>query len=122
MCKENDCCLVTSRGRSHIIRSTFYSQSYKQPYAVSTTKTTSIAQKNTVATVSETISVGNICVFKFSTRVWKIGRVLSFTYYLEKYKSAQAYSKPTFSFAYSSKKTVGVMCTWYGPSQIPCFG
>ena len=61
-------------------------------------------------TVSETISVGNVYVFKLSMNEWKIGRVLSFTYYLEKYKSSQVYTNTTFHFA---DQAVGVLCTWY---------
>ena len=64
-------------------------------------------------TVSETISVGNVCIFKLSMSEWKIGRVLSFAYYLEKYKSSQVYTNTTFHFADQSKKAVGVLCTWY---------
>ena len=44
---------------------------------------------------------------------WKIGRVLSFAYYLEKYKSSQVYTNTTFHFADQSKRAVGVLCTWY---------
>lgn len=36
--------------------------------------------------------------FKLSSSTWKMGRVLNFAYYLEKYESAQVYAK-TFNFA-----------------------
>ena len=94
----------------------------KQPHAFSTTKSTCIMQGKMQGdtfdpTVSQTISVGNVCVFKFSANEWKIGRVLSFAYYLERYKSSQVYTNTTFHFADQSKKPVGVLCTWYVPKH-----
>ena len=69
--------------------------------------------------IRQLVKLFQLEIFVFSTTAWKIGRVLSFAYYLEKYKSAQAYNKTTFKFADSSKKAVGVLCTWYTPSQSP---
>jgi len=46
----------------------------RQPRAVSSTKTMHIAQIDTSdPIVCDNISIGNVCVFKFSMREWKVG-------------------------------------------------
>ena len=46
-----------------------------------------------VPTVNKSITVGDICVFRSSKKQsWHIGRVLQFSFYLEKIKSSQQYS------------------------------
>jgi len=55
-------------------------------------------------TVSQNISVGNVCIFKLSMNEWKIGRVLNFTYYLEKYKSSQYTPIPHFTLLINQKR------------------
>ena len=41
--------------------------------------------------VSNSLNVGDICVFNRSQGQWQIGRVLQFSFFLEKTKSAQQY-------------------------------
>ena len=70
--------------------------------------------------MSETIEVGNICVFKDSinTLTWKIGRVLQFSFFLEKTKSSQQYRGTTCNVSDANKgNKIGVLCAWYTPSS-----
>ena len=45
--------------------------------------------------------------------------ILSFSYFLEKIKTSQQYTKTIYNFAEKSKKPVGVLCSWYDPIEIP---
>lgn len=68
--------------------------------------------------VCETIEVGNICVFKDSknTHTWKMGRVLQFSFFLEKTKSSQQYRGTTCIVSDANKgNKIGVLCAWYTP-------
>ena len=91
----------------------------KQPFSSSSSDKSCPSDNSTNhVAVSETLSVGDICVFKISSTQWKLGRVLNFSYYLEKTKSSQQYTKTSYSFADKSKKAVGVLCSWYVPVEI----
>ena len=68
--------------------------------------------------VCQTLEVSNICVFKESQSSWKIGRVLQFSHYLEKTKTAQQYRGTTASVTDKSKK-IGVLCAWYTLTSPP---
>ena len=64
----------------------------KQPFSSNLNKT--IGSSNDISNninpvVSATLSVGDISVFHISSAQWKIGRILSFSYFLEKTKASQ---------------------------------
>ena len=94
----------------------------KQPFSSNLNKT--IGSRNDISNninpvVSATLSVGDISVFHISSAQWKIGRILSFSYFLEKTKASQEYTKTTYNLAEKSKKPVGVLCSWYDSTEIP---
>ena len=65
------------------------------------------------------LEVGNICVFRESKSTkWRIGRVLQFSYYLEKTKASQQYHGTTVSIPDQHNK-IGVLCSWYTLSSPP---
>ena len=67
-----------------------------------------------VPTVNKSITVGDICVFRSSKKQsWHIGRVLQFSFYLEKTKSSQQYSGVTVQLTTMNMKRIGVLCSWY---------
>jgi hypothetical protein len=86
----------------------------KQPY--STEKqlvTTSDTQRvPDCPYVCDSINVGDVCVFKCPQKSWKVGRVLQFSYYLEKNVRSKEYHGTSVSFP-SSQPTIGVLCSWY---------
>ena len=89
----------------------------KQPYACEPSpQIRSSCGTNPI--VCQSLQVGNICVFIDSKDKWKIGRVLQFSYYLEKTKSAQQYRGLTVNLADKPKK-IGVLCSWYTLSSPP---
>lgn len=69
--------------------------------------------------VCKTISVSNICIFKFSPTNWKIGKIQNFSYFKEKTKTGRQYPKKTYNFDDNIKKPVGVMCSWYTMLESP---
>ena len=95
----------------------------KQPFSSNLNKTigssNDIYDNYTNPIVSTTLSVGDICVFCISSAQWKIGRILSFSYFLEKTKASRQYTKTTFNISEKSKKPVGVLCSWYDSTEIP---
>ena len=95
----------------------------KQPFSSSSEKavgsSSDVSDNGTNPVVSETLSVGDTCVFRISSTQWKVGRILSFSYFLEKIKTSQQYTKTIYNLAEKSKKPVGVLCSWYDPTEIP---
>ena len=82
----------------------------KQPFATQS-NTSKIATSSAVhPIVCSSISVGDMCIFKTTDQDWKVGRVLQFSNYLEKLKSAQQYRGLTANVANTK---VGVLCSWY---------
>ena len=65
--------------------------------------------------VCETVEIGNICAFLTSSPMhWSLGRILEFSFYLEKTAKSRQYVGRTVSLLASSKpEKVGVLCSWY---------
>jgi len=96
----------------------------KQPFSTfgkSTSKIMSI--DSTIPTSCNIVEVDEVCVFMFkadhTTNMngdmdWKIGRILHFINYLEKTKTAQQYRGMC---ANTDNKKIGVLCSWYTPSD-----
>ena len=81
----------------------------KQPYA--TEPTTATAEGFNQPTVQQAIQVGDLCVFAKATEgMWCIGRVLQFSYYMEKKKGSRMYRGKVCSV---TENKIGVLCTWY---------
>ncbi len=60
----------------------------------------------------EEISLGNVCVFKYSgMSSWQIGKILKFSYYKQKAKASQQYRGSVAKV--TSTENVGVLCSWY---------
>jgi len=79
----------------------------KQPYSDLTTATT--VASFTVPTVSNTVHIGDLCLFKLGTD-WQLGRILQ----LSKYDTEKKrYNKPCNDQVIEVTKYVGVLCSWY---------
>ena len=81
----------------------------KQPYS------TDLQQKTSILpvlhpTISDSVQVGEFCVFNTSKTDWKIGKVLKFSNHLEKTKGSQQYNSLTASV---KSQKLGVSCTWF---------
>ena len=85
----------------------------KQPYAsdssICTLRLPSVDKK---VVTSQSVQVGDLCVFKVNDQTWKIGRVLQFAQYTGKsLECTQQYGG--YSADVSTKH--GVLCAWYDP-------
>ena len=56
----------------------------KQPFSTNNlrSKTTPVSTEH--PTVRCTVEIGNLCTFRSSETIWKIGKLLQFAYHLEK--------------------------------------
>ena len=59
------------------------------------------------------INIGDLCVFRHSEKEWRIGRVLQFSYFLEKTKKASQYSGSRVDLSGNKVDKIGVLCSWY---------
>lgn len=84
----------------------------KQPYTCEA-KPNRLTASDVVPTVSKVINVGDICVFVKSHECWQIGRVLQFSFYLEKTKGSQQYRGMSVNLTAENLKKIGVLCSWY---------
>ena len=62
---------------------------------------------------SDTINVGDICVFILSEDKFNIGRVLQFAYHKESLKKAREYKGKTVNLTASNIADIGILCSWY---------
>ena len=82
----------------------------KQPFTTKSNTSKILISSAAHPIICSSVSVSDMCVFKTTDLDWQIGRVLQFSNYLERTKSAQQY-RGLMADVTSTK--VGVLCSWY---------
>ena len=87
----------------------------KQPYSTTNTNLLPATSHNT-PTTCESIQIGDIAIFTISTESWRMGRVVSFSFYKEKKKGTRMYKSSIVKFS-DKAMNLGVLCSWFTNSS-----
>ena len=85
----------------------------KQPFATHVYNQTNKQKDGVKPLICATINIGDVCVFRHSEKEWRIGRVLQFSYFLEKTKKASQYNGSRVDLSDNKIDKIGVLCSWY---------